>query len=636
MSVLPSVAKGGPVLDSLMLVWEKASEDSTKVEALLSLSKYYFNSDPLKTVKYGEEALKLSEEMNYKKGAAVALKNIGIGHYIQGDLENALLRWESSREVFEEIGDKPGVANILSNQGAVYFDQGSYEKAMQLYLQALKVAEETGDKLRIATLCINIGAIFSEKEETFSRALQFYNRALPISEELEDQDAIGTVNSNIGEIYTKMEQYDSALHFLEKAIIAYEGSANAPYALLKIGDVYIKENKLDLAKNYADSALATANRLNAKTDGAKALHQLGIIAAEQDRPEDALGFLTQAVEAATEAGARPEMSKIAKDLARIYATMGDFKNAYHYQKLHTNLADSLMTAETNNRLAHLVFGFEMEKKEVLINLLKKENEVQELEKNFIITGLFSLIIFLIIGFFQMKKIRKEKHRSENLLLNILPAEVADELKQKGRVEPRNYDRATIIFTDFQNFTGMSEQLSAREVVEIINHCFAEFDRIVTKYGLEKIKTIGDAYMAVGGLTGNSVQAVKNVVMAGLEMQRFIANLKSQVVSNIDKELEMRVGIHTGAVVAGVVGVKKFQYDIWGDSVNTASRLETAGKPGKVNISETTYSYISKDPLFAFEERGMISAKNKGAMRMYFVEFQNSKSIRHPAEDLQEA
>lgn len=217
-----------------------------------------------------------------------------------------------------------------------------------------------------------------------------------------------------------------------------------------------------------------------------------------------------------------------------------------------------------------------------------------------------------------QEVEEEKDRSNNLLLNILPADIAEELKIHGKAEARDFDMVSIIFTDFKGFTAASTKLSAGELVEEINTCFKTFDHIMEKYQIEKIKTIGDAYMAAGGLPVPDKDSVKNSVLAALEMQEFIGLRKSELEKAGKPGFEMRVGIHTGAVVAGIVGVKKYQYDIWGDTVNTASRMESNGAIRKVNISQATYGLLKNDPEFVFESRGKIEAKGKGAMEMYFV------------------
>ena len=213
---------------------------------------------------------------------------------------------------------------------------------------------------------------------------------------------------------------------------------------------------------------------------------------------------------------------------------------------------------------------------------------------------------------------QEKDRSESLLLNILPANIAEELKLNGSSPARDFDEVTVLFTDFKQFTSISEQLTAQELVSEINVCFKAFDEIITKYQIEKIKTIGDAYMAAGGLHLVRKSQPQDVILAALEMQAFMLKRQASCQANGQPWFEMRCGIHTGPVVAGIVGVKKFQYDIWGDTVNMASRMESSGEEGRVNISQFTYELVREDPRLRFIRRGKIEAKHKGEVEMYFV------------------
>jgi class 3 adenylate cyclase len=215
------------------------------------------------------------------------------------------------------------------------------------------------------------------------------------------------------------------------------------------------------------------------------------------------------------------------------------------------------------------------------------------------------------------ELKQEKDRSESLLLNILPAEVAGELKEKGSAEAKLFENVTVLFTDFKDFTRASERLTPQQLVNELDACFKAFDGIIGKYNLEKIKTVGDAYLAVAGLPlANSNHAV-DMVNAALEIRNFMLGRKSQFAQPPIETFEIRIGLNSGQVVAGIVGIKKFAYDIWGDTVNTAARMEQNGEAGKVNISQTTYVLV-KDK-FNCTHRGKIEAKNKGEIDMYFVE-----------------
>ncbi|MBK9107083.1 MAG: hypothetical protein IPM92_01545 [Saprospiraceae bacterium] len=211
----------------------------------------------------------------------------------------------------------------------------------------------------------------------------------------------------------------------------------------------------------------------------------------------------------------------------------------------------------------------------------------------------------------------EKKKTDELLLNILPEETAEELKQTGIAKAKRYDSVTVMFTDFQNFTKTSEQLAPEELVQEINRYYIVFDNIISKYNIEKIKTIGDSYMCVGGLPAANESHACDIVLAALDFQKFMEKNKRELSALGLRYFELRIGIHTGPVVAGIVGIKKFAYDIWGDTVNIASRMESSGEIGKVNISGATYELV-KDQFSCFY-RGKIEAKHKGQIDMYFVE-----------------
>jgi class 3 adenylate cyclase len=257
-----------------------------------------------------------------------------------------------------------------------------------------------------------------------------------------------------------------------------------------------------------------------------------------------------------------------------------------------------------------------------INIYKKEKEAAQIESFNQLRENEKLILLQNVMLEtkveeRTRELTTEKQKSDELLLNILPSKTAEELKTTGKAKAQRFEQVTVMFTDFKNFTQASEKLTPEELVEEINRCYSEFDTIITKYGVEKIKTIGDSYMCAGGLPIPNQTHAQDVVRAGLEMQEFIENYKQEQIQKGLTYFELRIGIHTGAVVAGIIGIKKFAYDIWGDTVNTASRMESSGEIGKVNISGTTYELIKN--LFTCTYRGKIQAKNKGEIDMYFVE-----------------
>jgi adenylate cyclase len=244
--------------------------------------------------------------------------------------------------------------------------------------------------------------------------------------------------------------------------------------------------------------------------------------------------------------------------------------------------------------------------------------------------IFVQILTGILIFILTRNLNIERKKSDNLLLNILPESIADELKQNNFVVPVRYESVSILFTDMAGFTKVAEKMTPEELIGELDVYFRGFDSIIKNHKMEKIKTIGDAYMAVGGLPKTNFTHAIDAVLCGLEFQRFMADHKEiRQMQNLPV-WELRLGIHSGHAIAGVVGTDKFAYDIWGDSVNTASRLESSGIVGEVNISSETYALV-KD-FFECEHRGKISAKNKGEIDMYLVKGIR-ESLRNPLDVL---
>ncbi|MCF8371198.1 MAG: tetratricopeptide repeat protein [Bacteroidales bacterium] len=583
-------------LDSLYSIWQDQSQhDTVRVQAFSSYIKQGFlfsNTDSAFIL--AEELVVFGQEKKYPKAQSTGYNVQGVSYHLKANYPKALDYYQRSLKI-SEVEDKSGIASALNNIGLIYNNQSNDPKALDYYQRSLKIYEEIGDKSGIANTLSNIGNIYNA-QSNYPKALDYFQRSLKIMEEIGDKSGIASALNNIGLIYNDHGNYHKALDYFQRSLKIYE----------EIGD---------------------------KRGIANTLSNIGIIYNTENKHQDAIIQCQKSLEISEDIGAINFQKNACKCLYDAYKAMGKGNEALVYLEKMQVINDSLHAEETGQKLQQMEFAKQMlqdsiaqaETDRLVLEAHQEEMRVEEKTRNIAI-GAGGFLLLLAGGFYsRMRYIRKsratlqvEKDRSENLLLNILPAEIAEELKQNGRAEARDFDLVSILFTDFKGFTEASAKMSAGMLVDEINTCFEAFDAIMEKYNIEKIKTIGDAYMAAGGLPVPTDDSVKNTVLAALEMQAFISTRKASNDADGLPAFEMRVGIHTGPVVAGIVGVKKFQYDIWGDTVNTASRIESNGEAGKVNISQATYELLKDDPDFAFESRGKIEAKGKGEMEMLFV------------------
>jgi class 3 adenylate cyclase len=293
--------------------------------------------------------------------------------------------------------------------------------------------------------------------------------------------------------------------------------------------------------------------------------------------------------------------------------------------------DSLTTEQLKSQLAI---------KDLEIANHQKELQIQEdrNRRNFLLfVAALSLLLVVFVAWAYIVKrkgvrvlsqknrqIVEEKQKSEKLLLNILPETIAHELKEHGKTRPQRHENATVMFTDFEGFTKFSEKHSPEDLVHLVDHYFQAFDQVMHKYHIEKIKTIGDAYMCVAGIPESKENHAALMIQAAFEFREIVQQVAEEKQKSGQPFLQMRIGIHSGPLVAGVVGTKKFAYDVWGDSVNIAARMEQHSVAGSINVSESVY--LQTKDLFDFEYRGEMEAKNKGKMKMYFVKARVAEAV----------
>jgi adenylate cyclase len=620
-----------PVIDSLILALEKQPNDTSKVNTLILLGTQYLTLNNNESVYYGKDALELAEELEFKTGQAYALKLLGQGYAQLGNFQEADTRFKESLAIFEEIGSRDGISNILSNLGSIYFLFGDDSKSIEYHLQALKVAEEIDNKLRIATSLNNIGSVYANKRDTYIDALKYYHRALPIFEQIDNVTGVSFASGNIGEIYFKQGLYNTARPYFERALEIDRGTTYSIFSLSHLGSIYAEQGEFEKAFEFHFEAVDIAESQNARQDLAQSLLMLAKSWEKRGNYLKSIEAYRRALKISEELKIRQEMRLAYEGLALAYARLGDFKNAYTYESLFTKMKDTLYNTDEAKKIQALQFSFDIGKKESEIGLLTKDKELQQatIQRQRIMNwaaGITGFLLLLVVGgiFNRYKYVKRtnkiiqtERDRSKELLLNILPEETARELETSGHAKTRYYESVTVLFTDFKGFSTIAGKLRPQELVSELNDYFMAFDEIVERYGLEKIKTIGDAYMCAGGIPVPNDTHALDAVEAALAMQAYMKRKYKELEESGSQGWELRVGIHTGPIVAGVVGKKKYAYDIWGDTVNIASRMESNGEPGKVNVSSATHALI-KDK-FECHHRGKISAKNIGEVDMYFIE-----------------
>lgn len=638
-------------IDSLRSIWnDETAPDSARALALHKISwDGYLYSQPDSSLYYAKILFDFSSEKGIKKMMAKSLRTQGIAYRMMGEYAKAMAHYKRSFVISEEINDKVGMASTLNSMGILYDYLGNYPKALDHYQRSLKKSEQVLDSNGMARSYNNIGIIY-DYEGDYIKALEYYQKSLSIHTGVNNLRQVSISLNNIGLSYTNLGNYSTALDYYERGLELCDIIKNKwskASILNNIGLNYYNQGAYQEALTYYQESLEIKEEVQDHNGIAGAYIEMGRIYYEQGKYGLAAEYSEKGLKKAIEVRNLNLQTSAYGSLYKIYKELGDLEQALAYHEKSIIMGDSLQARETSKKLQQIEFSKQMladsllQEEEKLRVSIAHEAEVRKKNRArniFILTaallllGAISLYRRIIFVRRAKRSIEFEKEKSDNLLLNILPVEIADELKETGKAKARKFEQVSIIFTDFKEFTQASEKLGAEELVEEINTCFEVFDRICQKYKIEKIKTIGDSYMAAGGLPVPSDDAVRNTVLAGIEMAESMNKLKQKREAKGKTFFEMRAGIHTGPVIAGIVGTTKFQYDIWGDSVNIASRMESAGEVGKVNISKDTYTLIKDDPDFIFHHRGRISTKGKGEMDMWFVEKVLSPAVFDPKKE----
>ena len=567
------------------------------------------------------EAIRIADDRQDTKGLVEQMGKLARAHTHMDELDTSLGLLEEAIDIAKADDNYERVAHLLLDEGYVIGKKGDVMGSMEKSTEAMSILLEHGGSTHEVANCLgNIASGYLDLGQD-SMALLYSDSAITYLLEHNDHTNVALNYADIGMIHRKNGRLEESKESLEKALEAnkWGDASTCAYIKMELAETYLLMEDLFTADSLFEAAVMDARIGRSRDREAAALISRAQFLFHTGRTEEATDLLDSA-----EILLEP-LNDVMLDLrylisrARLDSSLGHWKAAYSNLNRYFSVKSQTDNDEYTRRVMQLTMKHEFDSKEAVLRIERERESLrQRIIRNAIGLALLGTMIFLGVVYRQRNRIDKEKKRSESLLLNILPAEIAEELKEKGEASARDFDMVSILFTDFKGFTQASEKLSAAHLVEEINTCFKAFDDIVGKYGIEKIKTIGDAYMCAGGLPVPDENAAKNTVLAGLEMQAFMKARKTERDAAGLPAFEMRVGIHTGPVVAGIVGVKKFSYDIWGDTVNTASRMESSGEVGQVNISEATYELVKDNPEFDFTSRGKVQAKGKGELDMYFV------------------
>lgn len=560
-------------------------------------------------------ALYIYESLHDRNSAATVRGNIGFVYADRSDYLPALEHYAQALAEYEELGNKAAAASIRGNIGAVHYNLSDYTRALEYYTHALTEHEELGNKEAAASVRSNIGAVYADLSD-YPRALEYFTRALAAYEELGNKVGAARVRGNTGNVYYKLSDYPRALEYLTNTLTAHEelgNKAGAAHVRCNIGIVYANLSDYSRALEYFTRALAEHEELGNKVGAAHVRGNIGnVYASENYLGYDATKaeeYLRETLRQAEELGDTRMQYEFHKSISELYEKQKRWYEASVYYKRFHELYVEVQSEEAIKQA----------------QMMEHRRKIEEAERDR-----------------QVKLARFQEQ--EKMLHNILPAQIAERILDG---EPRiadSYENVSIFFSDIIGFTKLSQNISADELVTLLNDLFVEFDRLARKHGLEKIKTIGDAYMAVAGAPIVMVDHAQRAANFAIDVELMMNDYRTRT----QQDVQLRIGLHSGSVVAGVIGENKFAYDLWGDTVNTASRMESHGVGGKIHVSEEfvhqltmgdgqlaigneelTMSETVQNKVLTIDNcqltiipRGEIDIKGKGKMHTYFLEYAN--------------
>ncbi len=571
------------IADSLEIIYDQGlAQGHEALELLRQLA--FHRSDHDLRIRYANELIALAIERNDYLYLFRGYLQRGQALRASGEYTSALEAYIKGSEATDHLDDKSFKGGSYLAIADLYSTMGSADNARQAYARSIEILRQTRDTLTLASALINAGDEALKRDE-YNQALLYFRES-------------GTLFDQLG--------YPT-------------GRA---YNLGNMGMVYAKQGHLDLAELHIQQAFEILERQEDYSSISEYLTYMSAIYAERGDVKAALSYAQRSLDLAHLHDLKEQISDANLTLSKLYQQAGNHAVALDHFKYHIAYRDSIINLENVQQIADMRTDFEVAQKQVEVDLLNEKRRNQRIvllatTGALLLVALLSILLYRRYVFAKKTKkiIELERDRSDLLLKNILPDNIATELKKNGQVVAKRHDFVTVLFTDFKGFTRYAENLSPEEVVHTVHYYFSKFDAIAEKYNLEKIKTIGDAYMCAAGLANDEGHAPR-MVGAALEIAAFVSETKKDLKSG-DLGFDVRIGMHSGPVVAGVVGTRKFAYDIWGDTVNVAARMESASEAGRINISESTYELVKDTWNCVY--RGELEVKNRGKLKMYYVD-----------------
>lgn len=611
--------------DSLILALKQQTSDTARIKLLCEISAQFLNEDAERGLMYGAEAFTLARKVEWEPGIQQASLSVGNCYHLLSRRDSAEWFYQNAVLIAERRDDKLGLANCYNVIGVQYQSTSNYPKALRNLHNALSLFHDLSKPEGEAVCYGNIGTIYDNQRQ-FEKALDNYNKALKLYKLLGDKEGLTIILTNVGNLHKQQGDLGKALQIEHEALEMAESLGAGSLILnnlTNLGSAYSDSGNYEKALQYQEKALTLASQnhdpyyqgvnhgnigttyyvASSQDSSGRGLKVLGISKSAALRK--AVEHLTIAIDSLESQSALNELSFYYDIRHRAQNELGDSLAAARDFQKYTTYHDSVFSQENSVGIANLESELRMQIADKQMELDASLLERKRLERIYFAAG---IVLLLIVVFF----IGRERKRSEHLLLNILPAKIAARLKKDEHPIADAFDKVSIIFIDMAGFTSLMREKEPKYTVSILNELFTRFDTLAEKHGIEKIKTIGDCYMAVAGLPDPQIDYANRVAAMAIEVQSSMHDY----LTPDGRKVAFRIGIDCGPVVAGVIGQRKFIYDLWGDPVNTASRMQSTGVPGEIHCTQRFREAVGNG--YRFTLNGCTEIKGIGAMETWLL------------------